>query len=55
MVGRSRSHSEERWALLPETIVRCNGLRPKVAATQPRKQSRVGRESGSPDGPAWWG
>jgi hypothetical protein len=28
MVGRSRSHSEERWALLPETIVRCNGTRP---------------------------
>jgi hypothetical protein len=25
MVGRTRSHSEERWALLPETIVRCNG------------------------------
>jgi hypothetical protein len=28
MVGRSRSHSEERWTLLPETIVRCNGTRP---------------------------
>ena len=28
MAGRSRSHSEERWALLPETIVRCNGTRP---------------------------
>src|SRR5512132_3490269 len=28
MVGRTRSHSEERWALLPETIVRCNGTRP---------------------------
>jgi hypothetical protein len=28
MVGRARSHSEERWALLPETIVRCNGTRP---------------------------
>jgi hypothetical protein len=28
MVGRSRSHSEQRWALLPETIVRCNGTRP---------------------------
>jgi hypothetical protein len=28
MVGRSRSHSEERWELLPETIVRCNGTRP---------------------------
>jgi hypothetical protein len=28
MVGRSRSHSEERWALLPETIVRCNATRP---------------------------
>jgi hypothetical protein len=28
MVGRSRSHSEERWALLPETIVRCSGTRP---------------------------
>jgi hypothetical protein len=27
MAGRSRSHSEERWALLPETIVRCNGTR----------------------------
>jgi hypothetical protein len=28
MTGRSRSHSEERWALLPETIVRCNATRP---------------------------
>jgi hypothetical protein len=28
MTGRTRSHSEERWALLPETIVRCNGTRP---------------------------
>ena len=28
MAGRSRSHSEERWTLLPETIVRCNGTRP---------------------------
>jgi hypothetical protein len=28
MVGRSRSHSEERWTLLPETIVRCNATRP---------------------------
>jgi hypothetical protein len=28
MAGRSRSHSEERWALLPETVVRCNGTRP---------------------------
>jgi hypothetical protein len=28
MVGRTRSHSEERWALLPETIVRCNATRP---------------------------
>jgi hypothetical protein len=28
MVGRSRSHSEERWTLLPGTIVRCNGTRP---------------------------
>ena len=28
MVGRTRSHSEERWALLPETIVRCSGTRP---------------------------
>jgi hypothetical protein len=27
MAGRTRSHSEERWALLPETIVRCNGTR----------------------------
>ena len=27
MVGRTRSHSEERWALLPEAIVRCNGTR----------------------------
>jgi hypothetical protein len=27
MAGRSRSHSEERWVLLPETIVRCNGTR----------------------------
>jgi hypothetical protein len=31
MAGRSRSHSEERWALLPETIVRCNGTRPNGA------------------------
>jgi hypothetical protein len=31
MVGRSRSHSEERWELLPETIVRCNGTRPNGA------------------------
>ena len=28
MAGRNRSHSEERWALLPETIVRCNITRP---------------------------
>jgi len=28
MTGRSRSHSEERWALLPETIIRCNATRP---------------------------
>jgi hypothetical protein len=28
MAGRSRSHSEERWTLLPEAIVRCNGTRP---------------------------
>src|SRR5215213_3838604 len=28
MAGRSRSHSEERWVLLPETIVRCNSTRP---------------------------
>src|SRR5215217_7149024 len=28
MAGRTRSHSEERWALLPETIIRCNGTRP---------------------------
>jgi hypothetical protein len=27
MAGRTRSHSEERWVLLPETIVRCNGTR----------------------------
>jgi hypothetical protein len=27
MAGRTRSHSEERWALLPEAIVRCNGTR----------------------------
>jgi hypothetical protein len=25
MAGRSRSHSEARWAQLPPTIVRCNG------------------------------
>jgi hypothetical protein len=25
MPGRSRSHSESRWAKLPPTIVRCNG------------------------------
>jgi hypothetical protein len=31
MVGRTRSHSEERWALLPETIVRCNATRPNGA------------------------
>jgi hypothetical protein len=28
MTGRTRSHSEERWALLPEAIVRCNATRP---------------------------
>jgi hypothetical protein len=28
VAGRSRSHSEERWALLPEAIVRCNATRP---------------------------
>jgi hypothetical protein len=28
MTGRSRSHSEERWALLPETVIRCNATRP---------------------------
>src|SRR5215211_1872830 len=31
MTGRTRSHSEERWALLPETIVRCNSTRPNGA------------------------
>jgi hypothetical protein len=25
MVGRKRSHSESRWALLPPTVIRCNG------------------------------
>jgi hypothetical protein len=28
MAGRSRSHSQDRWALPPEKIVRCNGTRP---------------------------
>jgi hypothetical protein len=28
VAGRTRSHSEERWVLLPDTIVRCNGTRP---------------------------
>src|SRR5829696_4821079 len=28
MVGRTRSHSEERWALLPPTVIRCNATRP---------------------------
>jgi hypothetical protein len=28
MAGRSRSHSEERWQLLPQTVIRCNAARP---------------------------
>src|SRR4029453_4656434 len=28
MVGRSRSHSEARWQLLPDTVIRCNATRP---------------------------
>jgi hypothetical protein len=28
MAGRSRSHSEERWQLLPDTVIRCNATRP---------------------------
>ena len=28
MVGRTRSHSEDRWQLLPPTIIRCNATRP---------------------------
>jgi hypothetical protein len=28
MVGRSRSHSDARWALLPPTVIRCNATRP---------------------------
>ena len=28
MAGRSRSHSEARWPLLPPTMIRCNATRP---------------------------
>jgi hypothetical protein len=28
MAGRTRSHSEARWALLPPTVIRCNATRP---------------------------
>jgi hypothetical protein len=28
MAGRTRSHSEERWQLLPPTVIRCNATRP---------------------------
>src|SRR5437762_3216198 len=28
MFGRSRSHSDARWELLPPTIIRCNATRP---------------------------
>jgi hypothetical protein len=28
MVGRSRSHSDARWELLPPTVIRCNATRP---------------------------
>jgi hypothetical protein len=28
MAGRTRSHSEERWQLLPDTVIRCNATRP---------------------------
>jgi hypothetical protein len=28
MVGRKISHSEARWALLPDTVIRCNATRP---------------------------
>ena len=27
MAGRTRSHSEERWQLLPDTVIRCNATR----------------------------
>jgi hypothetical protein len=36
MAGRTRSHSEERWALLPETIVRCNANDPTAAGANGR-------------------
>jgi hypothetical protein len=28
MAGRKRSHSESRWELLPDTVIRCNATRP---------------------------
>jgi hypothetical protein len=28
MAGRTRSHSEKRWQLLPDTVIRCNATRP---------------------------
>jgi hypothetical protein len=28
MVGRSRSHSDARWELLPPSVIRCNATRP---------------------------
>jgi hypothetical protein len=28
MAGRTRSHSEARWAQLHPTVIRCNGTRP---------------------------
>jgi hypothetical protein len=31
MTGRTRSHSDARWELLPPTVIRCNATRPNGA------------------------
>ena len=31
MAGRTRSHSDARWELLPPTVIRCNATRPNGA------------------------
>jgi hypothetical protein len=41
MAGRTRSHSEERWALLPETIVRCNANDPTAAGANGRPRTAL--------------
>jgi hypothetical protein len=58
MPGRRVSHSESRWELLPDTVIRCNATRPNgsrckreaepgaVVCDQLRPKSGGGRPSG---------